>query len=112
MGRHKTIISEEDMARAERYAFNGCQNGTICTLMGWDRQWLDGREDILTKLTLKRAERKNAIREAQTKGLKNPVMQVWLGKQELGQTDKSEIAGRDGAPLLPPQIIVMPPKEQ
>ena len=87
----KTIISEEDMTKAEECAFQGCQTGTIATLMGWDRQWVDGREDILTKLKKKRAERKLAIRSAQTANIKNPVMQIWLGKNELSQTDKQQV---------------------
>ncbi len=86
----KTVISDEDMAKAEECAFQGCQTGTICTLMGWDRQWVDGRPDILTKLRLKRAERKLAIRTAQMGNIKNPVMGIWLGKNELNQTDKAE----------------------
>ena len=106
------MISDEDMAKAEQHAFMGCQTGTICTLMGWDRQWVDGRPDILTKLTLKRAERKLAIRSAQMDNIKNVVMGIWLGKNELNQTDKSEISGKDGAPLLPPQINIMPPEEE
>ena len=87
----KTVISDEDMAKAEECAFQGCQTGTICTLMGWDRQWVDGRPDILTKLRLKRAERKLAIRSAQTANIKNPVMQIWLGKNDLNQTDRAEV---------------------
>ncbi len=86
----KTVISDEDMAKAEECAFQGCQTGTICTLMGWDRQWVDGRPDILTKLKKKRAERKLAIRTAQMGNIKNPVMGIWLGKNELNQTDKAE----------------------
>ncbi len=29
----------------------------------------------------------------------NPTMQIWLGKQYLGQSDKQEIAGKDGGPI-------------
>ena len=32
----------------------------------------------------------------------NLGMLIWLGKQRLGQKDKSEHTGKDGAPLLPP----------
>ena len=33
----------------------------------------------------------------------NPTMLIWLGKQHLGQRDKSdqEITGKDGTPLIP-----------
>lgn len=46
------------------------------------------------KMSLRRAQFSNAL-----KG--NTVMQIWLGKQYLGQKDKHEIAGEDGAiPML------------
>jgi hypothetical protein len=37
----------------------------------------------------------------------NPTMMIWLGKQYLGQKDKteSEITGKDGAPLIPVRDI-------
>ena len=111
-GRPKKIISKEDMARAESYALENCQNGTIATLMGWDREWLHQREDILTKLRLKRAEHKLEIRRNQRRQAKNnPVMNIFLGKNALGQADKSEISGKDGSPLPAPTIIVQPPSE-
>lgn len=87
----KTEISPEDIERAEGYAAKNCLFGTICTLMGWDRQWLDGRIDILTKLRKKKAEFKLAIRESQQKHLNQPVMAIFLGKNELGQTDMRNV---------------------
>ncbi len=32
----------------------------------------------------------------------NVTMQIWLGKQYLGQSDKNELTGGEGAPLLAP----------
>jgi len=29
----------------------------------------------------------------------NPTMLIWLGKQYLGQSDKQELTGKDGAPF-------------
>ncbi len=29
----------------------------------------------------------------------NPAMQIWLGKQMLGQKDKAEVSGADGGPI-------------
>jgi hypothetical protein len=29
----------------------------------------------------------------------NPTMLIWLGKQFLGQTDKTAVTGADGGPL-------------
>jgi len=90
-GKPKTIISDEDMAKAEEYAFRGCQNNTICSLMDWDHEWLHGRKDILRRLTKKRAERKLWLRQVQDKHAQsNPVMAIFLGKNYLGQADKQE----------------------
>jgi hypothetical protein len=46
------------------------------------------------KISLRRAQWQTAM-----KG--NPTMQIWLGKQHLGQKDKSETAltGKDGGPI-------------
>lgn len=47
------------------------------------------------KLSLRRLQFKSA--EAG-----NVTMQIWLGKQYLGQSDKNELTGGEGAPLLGP----------
>jgi len=54
-------------------------------------------------------EGKASIRRAQFKlGVEqmNPTMLVWLGKQHLGQSDKSELSGKNGEPLFQPVINV------
>lgn len=33
----------------------------------------------------------------------NVTMLIWLGKQLLGQKDKSELTGKDDTPLVPPE---------
>ena len=89
----KKIISEKDMAKAEEYAFVGCKNNTICSLMGWGHNFIQDRPDIRKRLTKKRAERDHALRKSQTdKALveKNPTMLIFLGKDELGQIDKQQ----------------------
>jgi len=89
----KKLISEKDIAKAEGYALAGCKNNTICTLMGWGHNFLEDRPDIRKKLTQKRAERDFALRKSQTdKALKekNPTMLIFLGKNELGQTDRQD----------------------
>lgn len=90
-GKPKTIISDADMAKAEEYAFQGCQNGTIAGLMGWDEEWLHQRKDILKPLMKKRQERKLSLRRAQNvKALqgRDTAMLIFLGKNDLGQADK------------------------
>lgn len=90
----KIIISDEDMAQAEEYASKGCQNGTIAGLMDWEHNFIDEREDIRKKLTKKRQERKYRLRTAQDDkaiDIKDTAMLIFLGKNDLGQTDKREM---------------------
>ena len=94
----KTVISPKDMALAEQYAYEGCQNGTICGLMDWDHEWLVQRKDTLRKLTKKRQQRKLSLRQAQNSKAytqaedgkvegKDTTMLIFLGKNDLGQSD-------------------------
>ena len=54
--------------------------------------------DILTK---SRAAMKTRLRQTQFRLANegNAALCIWLGKQYLGQTDKQELAGKDGAPI-------------
>ena len=61
--------------------------------MVWGHNFIQDRPDIRKRLTQKRAERDYALRKSQTdKALdeKNPTMLIFLGKDELGQTDKQQ----------------------
>ena len=61
----------------------------------------------------KRAEHKAEIRSNQRRQAKtNPVMNIFLGKNYLGQADKQEISGKDGSPLVAPIINVMAPESE
>jgi len=109
----KKQISPEDMARAEEYALQGCKNNTIAKLMGWDDSLIPQREDIKKRLSIKRAERDQKLRKLQfEQAEKYAPMAMFLGKNYLGQADKQEISGKDGTPLLPPQINVMAPEDK
>lgn len=106
----KKIISDEDMAQAEGYAYDGCQNNTIEGLLRWARGFISARVDIAEKLTRKRQERYAWLRRKQFDQCKtNPVVGIFLGKNYLGQADKHEVSGKDGAPLPAPTIIVQAP---
>lgn len=104
----KKIISPDDMAKAESYALLNCKDRTICLLMGWADNFINQREEIRARMEVKRAEHRLCLRESQSKHIKNPIMAIFLGKNCLGQADKQEISGKDGAPLLAPVINVMP----
>lgn len=47
-------------------------------------------------------EGKASLRRMQFKAAEggNVTMMIWLGKQQLGQTDRQEVGGPNGAPLL------------
>lgn len=93
MGRPLREFTDEQINQMQDYALAGCQNNTIATIMDIPIETLTRRfGKILTK---KRAERKYNIRQAQSdKALisKDTGMLCFLGKNELGQTDKQEIA--------------------
>jgi hypothetical protein len=100
-GRPKKLVTPEELEKAGSYAFEGCQNNTICTLMGWDDNFIDQRKDLREFFTKKRAERKLWLKKQQNKTAKGKsksaaTMQIFLGKNELDQTDhqKIDIGGR------------------
>lgn len=108
-GKPKKEIGPEDMKKAEKYAFEGHQNGTICDLLDWPTSWLDDRKDIRKRLTKKRAERKVWLRKLQNKTAENgereaATMQIFLGKNELEQADKQETKLSGGVELLSPRV--------
>ena len=92
-GRPRKVITPNQLAKAEQLAFEGHQNGTIADIMDWEHSFISEREDIRKILTKKRAERKVWLRKKQnsTAGGRSKsaaTMQIFLGKNELGQADK------------------------
>ncbi len=92
----KKPVSEKEFKKAEEYAFAGCKNNTICKLMGWDHNLIEQRADIKKRLEKKRAERDIWLRNQQNRiaGSNLPqatTMTIFLGKNELGQSDKQDI---------------------
>ena len=91
MGRPEKV-SEDEVAEL---AFQGCQTATIARLLGVDESTIRKRFPELLKK--KRAERKQALRNRQWQLLMSDdapsarTMAIWLGKNELGQADKSEV---------------------
>ena len=102
-GRPKASFSDEEIAEIEQYALDGCQTGTIATLTGIAYNTLD--RHFGKNLTKKRAERKQKLRVNQNKlSENNPAMAIFLGKNELGQTDKIEkTAGESKVETLTPE---------
>lgn len=80
-------------------AFNGCKNSEIANILGCDDETLKNNYSLI--LDKKRAERREALRAKQTeRALKGDIpMLIFLGKNELDQTDKQiqEIPGVEAA---------------
>lgn len=85
MARQKMDIDESVVAQM---AFDGASNREIGDILGIDHKTVANRFSPL--LNKKRAERRVGLRKAQTAAALagDKTMLVWLGKQELGQTDK------------------------
>lgn len=105
-GRPKAIIDWryvgqmlEAGATAEGIAATiGCDRDTL-----YNRCKTDNNQDFSAFSQEKKAKGDELLRTAQFKNAMsgNVTMQIWLGKQRLGQTDKtqSEITGKDGGPI-------------
>jgi len=82
---------EIDTKVVEAMAHAGSPNVEIAEYLGISVDTLTRRcAEILAK---RRAGRKSRLRQLQTRSAENGnvVMQIWLGKQELGQRDKAEV---------------------
>lgn len=71
------------------------------TIERWcEKQFNEGFVDVykrfegVGRVSLRRAQFRKAIEE------NNTVMQIWLGKQRLGQRDKTEIGGDELKPII------------
>jgi hypothetical protein len=90
MGRPKAEINEEVV---KALAFAGCPNTEIADYVGIHESRIRRRfADILAKA---RADRRKRLREMQweSAGKGNVAMLIWLGKQDLGQSEKVETHG-------------------
>lgn len=89
VGRPKRVFTEAQIRKITKCALAGCQTATIASIMDIPEETL--RVNFGGLLVKKRAERKLNIRNHQNKHMKNnPTMSIFIGKNELGQTDKTE----------------------
>ena len=86
-GRPRKIV---DAKQVENYAKLGCSDVDIAQMLMVSARHI--KRHFAELLEKSRAERRTVIRgwqyEAAKKG--NVTMMIWLGKQELGQSDKAE----------------------
>ena len=105
MARPKRKFSDEQIKQIEQYAYAGCQDGTIATLM--DLPLMTLRDRFRNLMRKKRAERRFALRQAQLEKAvlsKDTGMLCFLGKNELEQSDRQDIKHSGGVQLLAPLV--------
>jgi hypothetical protein len=113
-GRPKAIIDWEyvgKMLEAGGFATGiaatiGCTEDTL-----YNRCKTDLKMDFSAFSQQKKAKGDEQLRVKQFKTAMSDrqgsvTMQIWLGKQRLNQSDKSEITGKDGKDLIPEKFIV------
>ena len=106
VGRPRYKFTKAQIEEIGELAGLGCHTETIANKIGCEPETIvNNFSGFLHK---KRSEHRIDIRKAQKKQLNTPAVAIFLGKNDLGQADKKEITGRDGAPLLPLQLIVQP----
>jgi len=105
LGRPPKQFSQEVIDRISDLAFQGCQARTIGAIIDCDEDTL--KRHFTPLLVKKRAERKEWLRRQQNKAAKAsvPSMLIFLGKNDLNQTDKQDITSGGNA-IAPPTLII------
>jgi hypothetical protein len=101
-GRPKSSFSDEELAEIDRLSLMNCKTGTIATALSVPYKTL--QRHFAKRMSKNRAIWKTNLRESQDKLRDNhPAMAIFLGKNELGQTDKVEKTdGKDKIEKLTP----------
>jgi hypothetical protein len=70
-----------------------CTHEEIASILGISRQTLSKDEEFLYIYSSKKEAGRSSLRRMQWKTAEsgNPTMQIWLGKQWLGQSDKQDV---------------------
>lgn len=102
-GRPKSDI---DLAKVEQYAMLGLARRAIATLLNCNEGSLRKRDDCNEAFLLGRAKRMAQIAKSQWDVLKkgNVTMAIFLGKNELGQSDNPNAADDDAQPELESKV--------
>ena len=80
-----------DTEQVEKFASFGCSNTEIASFFGCSKDLIS--KSYSTNITKGKAVLKKKLRKAQIDGALsgNSTLLIWLGKQYLGQTEKSEV---------------------
>lgn len=107
-----------DWSRVADLCAAGCFGGSIAHTLGitpetlYARCQMDNGEDF-SAFRLRHLDRGNDVlrlKQFQLAQAGNERLLIWLGKNRLGQKDKTEISGNTGAPLPVINVVVQPPK--
>ena len=99
-GRKKIAI---DYEKAEKLASIMCTQSEIASVLGVSLALLEHDPEFLRIHKKGMEHGKASVRRMQFQAANggNATMQIWLGKQYLGQKDKQELTGKDDSPLIP-----------
>jgi len=97
----------EDLARIQ------CTDGEMAAILGFTREGFHKRKqrdpELVRIIEKGKDEGQSSLRRLQWKNAMggNTTMQIWLGKQYLGQRDmhSTELTGAEGKPLIPAHIV-------
>lgn len=88
-GKPKIMWTDEQIEQIKQMALDNCHVETIARVLETTSDTIKAHFSKLIKQ--KRAEGRATLRKSQHKmALKQPVMAIWLGKQELEQADKQD----------------------
>lgn len=110
VGRPKATI---DWQQVGKLLEAGCKSVGIAAMIGIDESTLwkacerDNKINFSEFSQQKKAKGDEQLRVQQYKTAMagNVVMQIWLGKNRLGQADKTELTGKGGEPIQQKLII-------
>lgn len=111
-GKVQTHFTEEQMDKIAQMALDNCKTKTIAEAM--DIPYNTLKRHLGKFMIKKRAEGKAVLYRQQKQKCEkgDTTMLIWRGKQDLEQADKHELTGKDGAALVPPQIIIKPERAE
>lgn len=98
-GRPKIEINWEDV---RKLSLLQCTQNEIASFLGVSVDTLLRRKEFCVLHKKGMEEGRMSLRRLQWKKAQdgNTTMLIWLGKQYLGQSDKQEMTGKDGKPLI------------
>lgn len=106
MARPKLKVTPQMLAAVTQIAVTQCPDEEIAAFLGISYSTFKRRKaedpELSEAVELGRDNGKQTLRQVQWNSAvedKNITMMIWLGKQYLGQSDKTDLLGRDGKPF-------------